>query len=208
MSILDKGVSNMFGWLKKDGGYVRALGLSKFWKALTTEERELVKQSFAKTFYPHDFDTEQVDGKAYKIQTDLSASDFLFKTALKLTGQKYFLLAEKCLNEAAKREKDVVKKHEILNELLEVYYKQRSEREDAIAKCITICEKDISLAPHIIVKEKDMPSFKRLAIILENERKYEEAIRIAELALSYGLSDGTKGGYEGRIEKLKTKLAS
>lgn len=199
----------MFGlFRKKEGGYVRALGLSKFWKKVSEKEKQLFKEAFAKTFYPNDFDVEQVDGKAHNVQTDLSASDFLFKTAIKLTAQKHYALAEKCLNEASNREKSPEKKHDILNELIDVYYKQRMEREDAISKCIAICQKDIELAPHIVQKKKDIASFKRLAIILENEQKYEDAIKISELAMVYGLTDGTKGGYEGRIEKLKTKLIS
>ena len=179
---------------KKEGGYIHALGLSKFWKTVSEEEKDCFKEAFAKTFYPSAFDVEQVDGKAHRIETDLSASEFLFKAAVKLTNQKHYGLAEKCLNEAAKKEKSPEKKHAILNELIDVYYKQRMEREDAISKCITICQKDIQLAPHILNKEKEMASFKRLAIIFENEKKYEDAIKVSELAMRYGLSDGTKGG--------------
>lgn len=199
----------MFGlFRKKEGGYIRTLGLSKFWKAATEEEKQQMKEAFAKTFYPQEFDIAQIDGKEHKIQTDLTASDFLFKIAVKAINQKHYLLAETCLNEAVKREKSPEKKHEILNELIDVYYKQRMEREDVLSKCLDVCQKDILLAPQLVEKDKDFPSFKRMAIILENEQKYEEAIKISELALTYGLSDGTKGGYAGRIEKLKTKLTS
>ncbi|MGI6491493.1 MAG: hypothetical protein ACOX0T_03600 [Pelotomaculum sp.] len=53
-----------------------------------------------------------------------------------------------------------------------------------------------------------IPSFHRLAIIYENQGKYEEAIDICELAISYGLKDGTQSGYEGRIARLTKKAQS
>lgn len=52
-----------------------------------------------------------------------------------------------------------------------------------------------------------VPSFQRLSIIYENQGKYLEAIEVCKLALSYGLIDNTKGGFESRIEKLKKKMS-
>ncbi|MEK5272594.1 hypothetical protein NSR00_17935 [Aeribacillus sp. FSL K6-8394] len=51
-----------------------------------------------------------------------------------------------------------------------------------------------------------IPSFQRLAIIYEKLGKYEDAINVCNIAISYGLHDGTKGGFEGRIERLKKKI--
>jgi tetratricopeptide (TPR) repeat protein len=53
-----------------------------------------------------------------------------------------------------------------------------------------------------------VPSFQRLAIIYEKQGKYEEAIDICKLAISYGLKDSTKSGFEGRIARLTKKLQS
>lgn len=198
----------MFLLFNKFGGYVKSVGASKVWGKLSEEEKELAREAFAKSFYPEEINKDTVDGKTQKVKTDLSLSDFLFKTASKLTSQKHHMLAEKLLTEASNKEKDSEKKHIILTELIDVFYKQRMEREDAIDKCIHFCKKDMELAPKIIDKKKDIPSFKRLAIIFENEKKYNDAIQVSEMALKYGLNDGTKGGYEGRIEKLKTKLTS
>lgn len=199
----------MIWFLKnKYGGYVKSLGLKKFWGELTIDERELCKESFAKSFYPNPFNKESVDNSNFKIKADLSASDFLAITATRIINQKNYVLAEKLLLKASTQEKDAIKKHNILTTLIDVYYKQRVEREDALEKCVFYCRKDIQLASKVIEEKKDIPSFKRLAIILENEAKYAEAIRVSELALKYGVSDGTKGGYEGRIEKLKSKIIS
>jgi len=51
-----------------------------------------------------------------------------------------------------------------------------------------------------------VPSFERLAIIYEKQGRYKEAIEICQLAISHGLKDSTKGGFEGRIERLQKKL--
>lgn len=192
----------------KYGGYVKSLGLKKFWGELSTEEREICKDGFAKSFYPNPFNKESVDNSNFKIKTDISASDFLVTTASRIITQKNFALAEKLLLKASEKEKDDFKKHDILTTLIDVYYKQRMEREDAIEKCAFYCRKDMLLASKVIEKKTEIPSFKRLAIILESEAKYAEAIRVSELALKYGASDGTKGGYEKRIEKLKSKMIS
>ncbi len=53
-----------------------------------------------------------------------------------------------------------------------------------------------------------VPSFKRLAIIYEQQNKLNEAIEVCEKAISYSLDDGTKGGFEGRIEKLNRKITN
>jgi hypothetical protein len=50
-----------------------------------------------------------------------------------------------------------------------------------------------------------IPSFERLCIIYEKQKKYQKALEICELALSYGLNDKTEGGFLGRIERIKKK---
>lgn len=52
----------------------------------------------------------------------------------------------------------------------------------------------------------NIPSFKRLAIIYEDQGKYKEAIEVCKLALEYGLDDGTQGGFKGRIQRLERKI--
>lgn len=193
---------------KKFGGYVKKLNINKFWSHLNEEEKTMCREAFAKSFYPETIDLSLVDEKGQTVQTDLTATDFYLRTAIKLIGQKHYNLAEKLLETGAAKEKESVKKHLLLTELLDLYYKQRAEKEDAIEKCMHTCKKDMELAVKVSQMKKDIPSFKRLAIILENEEKYTEAIHVSEAALTLGLTDGTKGGYEGRIAKLKNKLVS
>ena len=49
--------------------------------------------------------------------------------------------------------------------------------------------------------------FKRLAILYEKEGNIHQAITVCHHALSFGFSDdGTKGGIQGRLDKLMKKV--
>lgn len=45
--------------------------------------------------------------------------------------------------------------------------------------------------------------FKQLAIIYEDEQEFDKAVSLSNQALILGLEDGTKTGYQGRIDRLK-----
>lgn len=70
----------------------------------------------------------------------------------------------------------------------------KEERNELLTKA-----KNVSL-------DVNVPSFKRLAIIYEKQGRFNDAIKISELGLSYGLNDGTKGGFIARIERIKKKM--
>ncbi len=53
----------------------------------------------------------------------------------------------------------------------------------------------------------DVPVFKCLAIAMEEDRRYAEALAICRLAMQWGVDDGTKTGYAGRADRLKKKMA-
>lgn len=105
--------------------------------------------------------------------------------------------------------------HFTYNKLIKFYYKHRNDKVDAIDKCIYVCQKDIDLMPDFIeIWKKEnptynflpsIPSFKHLAIIYDQQGKFDEAIQVCEKALSFRLDDGTKGGYASRIQKIKKK---
>jgi hypothetical protein len=42
-----------------------------------------------------------------------------------------------------------------------------------------------------------------MVIVLDEDGRQDTAIAVCELALSLGLQDGTKTGFEGRITRLK-----
>ena len=109
--------------------------------------------------------------------------------------------------------RDVSSRHFSYNDLIDFYYEQRETRPDALQKCIEYCQADIlHIMPFLKKCEHEfgdiprIPSFERLAIIYEKQGRYSEAIGICRKAISLGLWDGTKGRFEGRLERLNQKL--
>ena len=49
-------------------------------------------------------------------------------------------------------------------------------------------------------------TFQYYATLLTEKEEFEKAIKVCELAISYGLEDGTKGCYEGRISRIYKKM--
>jgi tetratricopeptide (TPR) repeat protein len=50
-----------------------------------------------------------------------------------------------------------------------------------------------------------VPTFQYLATAYAEDGEYEEAIKICEKAIAFGLHDWTKSDYAGRIERIKKK---
>ena len=68
---------------------------------------------------------------------------------------------------------------------------------------------DIGIAEEFVAEFGEVPripAFKRLAIIYERQDRYEEALAVCDQALDIGTTDGTKGGFEGRKERLRKKM--
>jgi len=110
-----------------------------------------------------------------------------------------------------------IDRHFAYNVLIDLYYKRRDEQEDAVEKCIHYCKEDIARLTEFLKYDKrdnyggkyyppQCPSIQRLAIIYEKNGQYQEAIDLCNLGIRLGLKEDTKGGYQGRIEKLKKKL--
>lgn len=104
-------------------------------------------------------------------------------------------------------------KHFELNQLIQDCYKERN-LPGKLDECIQYCKEDIKNFPDFkkIWMETDgmlprTPSFARLAIIYEKQKKYSEAAEGVRLASGYGLEDdGTKGGFTHRLERLEQKI--
>jgi hypothetical protein len=50
-----------------------------------------------------------------------------------------------------------------------------------------------------------VPTFLNYATLLAEQRDFDRAILVCELAQYYGLDDGTKSGLKGRIERIRKK---
>ena len=53
-----------------------------------------------------------------------------------------------------------------------------------------------------------VPTFETLAKLFAEEGEYQRAIEICEKAQAFGLRDGTKGDYPGRIARLRKKAGT
>ena len=51
-----------------------------------------------------------------------------------------------------------------------------------------------------------VPTFNYLSTIYTEDGEYNKAIQVCEKAIKYKLDDGTKSGYQGRIERIKKKM--
>lgn len=119
------------------------------------------------------------------------------------------------LKKAFQYQNDPYELHFIYNGFIKLFFKHRNRIPDAEEKLITICKRDIELFPKFrdawFSRNPDykflprIPSFQRLIQVYEKRNQLEEAIKVCELAIQYGLDDGTKGGFEARLQKLKKK---
>jgi hypothetical protein len=48
-----------------------------------------------------------------------------------------------------------------------------------------------------------IPIFKHLATVLVERGLFSKAVEVCEYAMQFGLSDGTKGGFDSRIQKIR-----
>lgn len=212
----------LFGLNKKTeqvGGLIKHLGIQEFYFSLTPEERSTLKRYYDSRMSasiekkplskPSTFNT----GNLITSETRLS---YFGSTIGWAENEKRYDITEKLIREGNKYiNEDLIDAHFFLQAAGECYYKQRETRLDALDLCITYCEQDIALFEQYKVPFiKDLgtlprlTTFSRLAIIYEKQGRYEDALRICRLACENNLKDGTKGGFEGRINKIEKKLSS
>lgn len=108
---------------------------------------------------------------------------------------------------------NLVNRHFLLQSIVEIAYKLREE-ESYKDICLQHAKIHISefddIAPAL---KKDMNgvlprviTFQHYATLLTEIGEYEKAISVCKKAIEYGLNDGTKSNYEGRIERIMKKM--
>ncbi|WP_394424494.1 hypothetical protein [Vreelandella stevensii] len=114
---------------------------------------------------------------------------------------------------ALDKKTNLVDRHFLLMTLVDETYKRRKEDLEAKEFCAQVAEQHLEEFPDIkpaLVKSLDgilprVTTFQKYATLLTEEGEYKRAIEVCEIAISHGLNDGTKGGFEGRIAKIKKK---
>jgi hypothetical protein len=105
-----------------------------------------------------------------------------------------------------------IERHFLLLNIVELTYKLRKDSAKRTL-CRKVAETHLaefpSLAPALLKQEKgrmpSIPTFKHLATILTEDGEFEQAVGVCEMAIRHGVKDGTKGGFEARIERIRKK---
>lgn len=119
------------------------------------------------------------------------------------------------LIKSSELKKTPVDRHFLLLTIVEETYKLRKE-EKYKNLCIKFSEKHLDEFPSISKELKDefdgslprVPTYQYYATLLTEIGEFEKAISVCQKAITFGLDDGTKGGYEGRIERITKKMLS
>lgn len=118
--------------------------------------------------------------------------------------------------QAALEEKaNLVDRHFLLMSLVDQSYKHRKDDPELEKLCAEISEQHIQEFPEIkpaLVRSLDgilprVTTFQKYATLLTEHDNFDRAVEVCEVAISHGLHDGTKGGFEGRIDRIKRKGA-
>jgi hypothetical protein len=110
---------------------------------------------------------------------------------------------------------DPILRDMLFNQIVPTFYRQRHEQNSKEAfyhfagKHI---EETAAILKALDNSQKGRPArietFKMMAIALGEDECFDEAINICNIALSLGLEDGTKTGFEGRITRYEKKMTT
>jgi hypothetical protein len=107
-----------------------------------------------------------------------------------------------------------VDRHFLLLAITQATYARRSDPRMA-TECARVSELHLAefarLLPAIVAELAGVlpavPTFQHYSSLLVELGKFDRAIEVCELASSYGISDGTKSGCEGRIARIEKARA-
>lgn len=108
---------------------------------------------------------------------------------------------------------NLVDRHFLLMTLVDETYKRRKEDMEAKELCEKVAEQHLEEFPNIKLALVEsfsgvlprVTTFQKYATLLTEQGQYRRAVEVCEIAMSHGLHDGTKGGFEGRIARIKKK---
>lgn len=214
-------INNLFGKIKtpqensnkKIGGIIEYLGLEDFWLSCSENEQNDLTRYYMgglSTGTTHSPIEGKISGSSNTVHKYFSG--MLTWT----TSEKNYTLSDKIIEYGLRydyNKSGLIDYHFFLQNSADNYYKQREIRDDAFERVIFVCKKDLDLFPlyskEMIKEYKTLPritTFKTLIMTYENQGKYQDAIDVCNLAIKYELTDNTKGGYEGKLSRLKNKV--
>jgi tetratricopeptide (TPR) repeat protein len=190
-----------------DKGLYGQYGLSDWW---TSEFTEIERARFKELYKPYSISLQSLtegpvsDSDRSVVWFLTTLAGYFSNKADTNIGLKFLKKAEELIEQG-----NILDKHFLYLQLIESHYKNR-EKDHHYQLAKYYCQKQISIAPavaHSFLSEFPQPlpshtGFHQLAIILEKEKKYHEAIELCKEALQLGWN----GDWLKRIEKIENKL--
>lgn len=106
-------------------------------------------------------------------------------------------------------ETNPIDRHFLLLTIVQEAYKERKQGEMA-SICEDVATLHLKEFPSLIGPLNEhfgmlprVPTFQHYAALLTERGEFEKAIHVCQTAISYGLHDGTKSGFEGRIKRIQ-----
>ncbi|MGR6980830.1 hypothetical protein ACUHGC_05330 [Testudinibacter sp. P27/CKL/0425] len=107
----------------------------------------------------------------------------------------------------------IIDRHYLLQNIVSLAYKEKKGAILENAAKLHIAEFD-EIKPALLLDFKGIlpriSTFQYYAMYLTSEKRFDEAIKICEIAINYGVQDNTQSGFEGRIVRInknRTKIA-
>ena len=108
---------------------------------------------------------------------------------------------------------NLIDRHFLLMSLVDQSYKHRKDGPELENLCKEISEQHIQEFPEIKPALANslngilprVTTFQKYSTLLTEQNNFDRAVEVCEVAISHGLHDGTRGGFEGRIERIKRK---
>jgi len=153
-------------------------------------------------------------------ETEISSNSYVFRKGRAVEADKSFnAWTSRNLDEmlkASETDTNAIDRHFLLQTIVDETYKRRDD-EKYRDLCIEFSEKHLKEFSETIVSELkkefngDLPrvlTFQYYSTLLTELGDFERAIKVCETAISFGLHDGTKSGFQGRIDRIKKKKNS
>lgn len=214
-------------------GIIGRNGLDDFWDMLSTDEQETVTKCYVEMYsgdssciVDHMDGTDEEETWYIEAHSPIEDEDGI-------GAKKCFFLANLCLTVMDKdiqlfnkisdyiynmpidmsSDEEVGDAHFMYQNMAMGLHARRETYDFALDLCVAYCKKDIELFDYykkvFIKRWGSVPlieTIKQLAIIYEKAGKYEDALAVCQLGIDNNLNDGTKGGYPGRIERIKKRM--
>ena len=200
---------NIFARHKKAEGYIGCYNLSEWWfTVLTKEERILIEDTYKPLGFPQ---SRLTKGDIHT--PGQSATMFLLNLSGWFRAKKHRIVQKKILDRAQTEVREAnktIELHCLYDCLIDFHYKER-ENQESLDQAISACKSQIALSPEMTNQHKSNHKdfalgthrgFEQLAIILEKQNNYAEAINLCKQAMDQGWA----GDWDKRIARCELKI--